>query len=252
MSPAPFSTAVSWSPPAAATPADDHVYRAPVAGDLLRGTPIVVLINSASASAAEIVAGALQDHRRATVMGTRSFGKGSVQTIIPLEGRGALRLTTALYYTPSGRSIQGQGISPDIVVSVPKNQQVANAVISFESDLYGALKNGGSLNAIPSAGSAPLNRAGAAEAAEHPIKPMIIGTGNDPQVAAALDFCKRRCAGRRERITVDRRRLWLFCWLRRDWQAAVRMSTGSRAGASAATLPVLFEMPVIVDLQQRE
>src|SRR5437667_595811 len=143
---------------------DDHVYRAPVAGDLLRGVPVVALINSASASAAEIVAGALQDHHRATVMGTRSFGKGSVQTIIPLEGRGALRLTTALYYTPSGRSIQGQGISPDIVVSVPKNQQVANAVISFESDLYGALKNGGSLNSVPGANSGAATRAGAAEA----------------------------------------------------------------------------------------
>ena len=156
---------------------------------------MVVLINSASASAAEIVAGALQDHRRATVMGTRSFGKGSVQTIIPLEGRGALRLTTALYYTPSGRSIQGQGISPDIVVNVPKNQQVANAVISFESDLYGALKNGGSINSPPGAGSATTGRTSAAEA-EHPIKPMIIGTGNDPQVAAALDFLQK--AVRRE------------------------------------------------------
>jgi carboxyl-terminal processing protease len=155
---------------------------------------VVVLINSASASAAEIVAGALQDHRRATVMGTRSFGKGSVQTIIPLEGRGALRLTTALYYTPSGRSIQGQGISPDIVVNVPKNQQVANAVISFESDLYGALKNGGSINS-PSAAAATSGRTANAEA-EHPIKPMIIGTGNDPQVAAALDFLQK--AVRRE------------------------------------------------------
>jgi len=173
---------------------DEHVYRAAATGDLLRGTPIVVLINSASASAAEIVAGALQDHRRATVMGTRSFGKGSVQTIIPLEGRGALRLTTALYYTPSGRSIQGQGISPDIVVSVPKNQQVANAVISFESDLYGALKNGGSINSAPTTGSVAA-RAGAAEA-EHPIKPAIIGTGSDPQVAAALDFLQK--AVRRE------------------------------------------------------
>jgi carboxyl-terminal processing protease len=174
---------------------DDRVYRAPATGDLLRGTPIVVLINSASASAAEIVAGALQDHRRATVMGTRSFGKGSVQTIIPLEGRGALRLTTALYYTPSGRSIQGQGISPDIVVSVPKNQQVANAVISFESDLYGAIKNGGTLNPVPNAGSANSARASAAEA-EHPIKPAIIGTGSDPQVAAALDYLQK--AVRRE------------------------------------------------------
>jgi carboxyl-terminal processing protease len=174
---------------------DDHVYRAPATGDLLRGTPIVVLINSASASAAEIVAGALQDNRRATVMGTRSFGKGSVQTIIPLEGRGALRLTTALYYTPSGRSIQGQGISPDIVVSVPKNQQVANAVISFESDLYGALKNGGTLNSAPGGGSVNSARVSAAEA-EHPIKPAIIGTGSDPQVAAALDYLQK--AVRRE------------------------------------------------------
>jgi carboxyl-terminal processing protease len=176
--------------------ADDHVYRAPVAGDLLRGTPVVVLINSASASAAEIVAGAMQDHRRATVMGTRSFGKGSVQTIIPLEGRGALRLTTALYYTPSGRSIQGQGISPDIVVSVPKNQQVANAVISFESDLYRALKNAGTLNPGSTDNPAPSARTDAADAAEHPIKPMIIGTGNDPQIAAALDFLQK--AARRE------------------------------------------------------
>jgi carboxyl-terminal processing protease len=176
--------------------ADDHVYRAPVAGDLLRGTPVVVLINSASASAAEIVAGAMQDHRRATVMGTRSFGKGSVQTIIPLEGRGALRLTTALYYTPSGRSIQGQGISPDIVVSVPKNQQVANAVISFESDLYRALKNAGTLNSGSTDSPAPSPRADAADPAEHPIKPMIIGTGNDPQIAAALDFLQK--AVRRE------------------------------------------------------
>jgi carboxyl-terminal processing protease len=173
---------------------DDHIYRAPPGGDILRGTPIVVLINSASASAAEIVAGALQDHRRATVMGTRSFGKGSVQTIIPLEGRGALRLTTALYYTPAGRSIQGQGIAPDIVVNVPKNQQVANAVISFESDLYGALKNGGTLNSNPSLGPAASARNSAE--AEHPIKPVIIGTESDPQVAAAVEFLQR--AVRRE------------------------------------------------------
>jgi len=176
--------------------ADDHVYRAPVAGDLLRGIPVVVLINSASASAAEIVAGAMQDHRRATVMGTRSFGKGSVQTIIPLEGRGALRLTTALYYTPSGRSIQGQGISPDIVVGVPKNQQVVNAVISFESDLYRALKNAGTLNSRSTDNPTPSARADGADMAEHPIKPMIIGTGSDPQIAAALDFLQK--AARRE------------------------------------------------------
>jgi carboxyl-terminal processing protease len=85
-------------------------------GDLTKGKPIIVMINGGSASASEIVAGALQDHKRATVIGTRSFGKGSVQTIIPLRENGALKLTTQLYYTPSGRSIQGQGVTPDMVI----------------------------------------------------------------------------------------------------------------------------------------
>jgi len=93
-------------------------------GDLADGKPIIVLINGGSASASEIVAGALQDHRRGIVLGTRSFGKGSVQTIIPLQGYGALRLTTARYYTPSGRSIQAKGIEPDIEVEQAKVESV--------------------------------------------------------------------------------------------------------------------------------
>ncbi|MEE8189347.1 MAG: S41 family peptidase, partial [Kiloniellales bacterium] len=93
-------------------------------GDIASGLPLVVLINGGSASASEIVAGALQDHRRAIVLGTDSFGKGSVQTIIPLSGNGAMRLTTARYYTPSGTSIQGSGIKPDIVVEQARIETV--------------------------------------------------------------------------------------------------------------------------------
>ena len=98
-------------------------------GDLTRGKPVIVLINGGSASASEIVAGAIQDHRRGTILGTRSFGKGSVQTIIPLGGdNGALRLTTALYYTPSGCSIQGKGIEPDIRVEQPLPKELQGRV----------------------------------------------------------------------------------------------------------------------------
>jgi carboxyl-terminal processing protease len=112
-------------------------------GDITDGKPIVVLINGGSASASEIVAGALQDQQRATIVGTRSFGKGSVQTIMPLGGSGALRLTTARYYTPSGRSIQAKGIVPDIVVEqdVPAELQVQLSRSQLgEASLRGHLK----------------------------------------------------------------------------------------------------------------
>jgi carboxyl-terminal processing protease len=120
------------------------------AGDMLNGAPMVVLINGGSASASEIVAGALQDRRRAVIMGTRSFGKGSVQTILPVNDTRAVKLTTALYYTPNGRSIQAEGIVPDIVVERAEVTSVESNRRTKEADLQGSLSGDGGLVDIQS------------------------------------------------------------------------------------------------------
>ena len=113
-----------------------HVYARP--GDIARGLPMVVLINSGSASASEIVAGALKDHKRAILLGTRSFGKGSVQSVVPVSSSAAIRLTTARYYTPSGVSIQAKGITPDIEVALARIETLDGGIMR-EEDLRGAL-----------------------------------------------------------------------------------------------------------------
>lgn len=117
-------------------------------GDLAQGKPVIVLINGGSASASEIVAGALQDHNRAVIVGTKSFGKGSVQTIMPLQGSGAIRLTTARYYTPSGRSIQALGVEPDVIVefippdpNAEEEEEEDTQAQRTEADLRGSLNN---------------------------------------------------------------------------------------------------------------
>ncbi|MBR6356352.1 MAG: S41 family peptidase [Alphaproteobacteria bacterium] len=121
---------------------EDTVKYSATAGDIAENLPIVVMINEGSASASEIVSGALQDHHRAVILGVKSFGKGSVQTVIPLRNDAAMRITTARYYTPSGRSIQAQGIEPDVVVKQAKLEEIDKSSWRVsEADLKGALKN---------------------------------------------------------------------------------------------------------------
>jgi carboxyl-terminal processing protease len=161
-------------------------------GDLLAGTPMVVLVNGASASASEIVAGALQDFRRATVMGTRTYGKGSVQSVIELSSKGAVKITTDLYYTPSGRSIQAQGVEPDIVVAVPPDQQVAGARLGREADLKNVLKPPG----VAETAAAATDVASGAAGESGLVDPLVIGTERDRQLAATFEALRQGRAGR--------------------------------------------------------
>ena len=151
-------------------------------GDIASGLPIAVLINGGSASASEIVAGALQDHHRAVLIGTKSFGKGSVQTIIPLAGHGAMRLTTARYYTPSGRSIQARGIDPDIVVEAAK-------IAKDEKDKKPADKKDDK-TAKKDDKKDDKKDLDSTTAAESAIDPAVIGTADDYQLARAVDMLR--------------------------------------------------------------
>ncbi|MEE9139893.1 MAG: S41 family peptidase [Alphaproteobacteria bacterium] len=153
-------------------------------GDMLGGLPMVVLINGGSASASEIVAGALQDHRRAILLGTPTFGKGSVQTIIPLGNQGAMRLTTARYYTPSGRSIQATGIEPDIDVEPARIERIEVTERRREADLRGALGNGEEA-APEGAETAP-----GAEAEPEPDSGTGSSAPEDYQLSRALDLLR--------------------------------------------------------------
>ena len=155
-------------------------------GDLADALPLVVLINGGSASASEIVAGALQDHRRAVLLGTKTFGKGSVQTIMPLPGHGAMRLTTARYYTPSGRSIQAKGIEPDIEVKQARIETIDEPKLRRESDLRNALDNGDKkTGAEPSSDSKADKKPD--DSAGEDDKPAEL---QDYQLARALDLLR--------------------------------------------------------------
>ena len=154
----------------------------------VKTVPMVVLVNGGSASASEIVAGALQDHKRATIVGTQTFGKGSVQTIMPLGNNTAIKLTTARYYTPSGRSIQAKGITPDVIIEEPGATLAARV---READLQRHLGNGQDKDAKPATPQAkPATITPAPAATSEPPKPIELGSKDDFQLAQSIAFLK--------------------------------------------------------------
>jgi len=165
-------------------------------GDLANGLPIVVLVNGGTADQAELVAGALQDNHRAVLLGTKTFGESAIETIIPLNGKGAVRLTTARFVTPSGRAIQGKGLEPDLTVVPLKLEKLAQHDRRREADLPGALKNTDPVTKAPA--SAPASTPdktppaeSAAPGAEHPsVATGDIGTKDDEQLIQALDVLR--------------------------------------------------------------
>ena len=158
------------------------------AGDLIHGKPLIVLLNGGSASASEIVAGALQDHRRATLIGTRSFGKGSVQTIIPIGRAGAIRLTTARYYTPSGRSIQAKGIDPDIEVLPELPADIKDFQTVTEAELRGHLLGDGEKPAEPAPSDSTTDSSAAATTGDDLATPPATNTEEKAPTGALASY----------------------------------------------------------------
>jgi carboxyl-terminal processing protease len=183
---------------------EKHIAATP--GDITNGLPLVVLVNGGTSSEAELVAGALQDNHRAVLVGTKTYGQSAIATLIPLNGNGAIKLTTARFVTPSGRTIQGKGLDPDVVVSPVKLERLAQGFGRREADLRGALKNTDPVTALPApnapatsdapkpANTATPPSANAPPAEKHDTRSSVatgeLGGSEDEQLTQALDMLR--------------------------------------------------------------